>query len=260
MIQRARLVAGALAVGLTLTHAAAVAQTTPDNEDALRCQNRVSRGIARLMWNQFRCVQKCVTRLRKTMGPYAECRPPYLGPTAECMREPLKGAEAKARYSIATGCFTDCPDCYADGFACPDGAPFVGSTEGRFDVFGELAYCLEGADATPTMAQARCEDYVMKALAKYVMAANKCYVHCVDDEFAGEIPPDSCVAPTPSDEATQTCLATAAARATAVIDKTCAESSGNPPCYGVLLDSGMEWAALFEAASQVDQPLIYCGP
>jgi hypothetical protein len=55
--------------------------------------------------NKGKCAQKCLTKARKTSGPYTGCKPPdYTDPeTHACIFDPVKGVEAKASAKMAQG-------------------------------------------------------------------------------------------------------------------------------------------------------------
>jgi hypothetical protein len=260
-------VAGPVALGLCLASSPVLAQTTPDNKDALKCQTGQSKTVAKFVSKKAKCGMKCLATARKTSGPYTGCQPPgYTDPTTNaCIFDPLKGAEAKALAGVAKGCAKDCPDCYADDVPsnCPDGAGFVANAETQVDTFGPLVFCLEAGGLTPTKEQAKCEDGVAKALVKFVSSFGKAVAKCVTNDFNGKIPDGSCTfsgtPPTVPDAATQAALDKAQGKAVASIDKVCVTVPGNPPCYGPTLDSGQEWSNLVETVLAGASPGTYCG-
>ena len=253
-----------ICLGVCLAGAPVTAQTTPVSKDALKCQTGQSSTTAKFVSAKTKCVQKCITTARKTMGPYGDCKPPYGGDTATCIEDRAKGAEAKALAGIGKACAKDCPDCYeADTPSnCPDGAGFVADAEAQVDTLGPLVYCLETdtPPTTPTTEQATCEDGVAKSLTKFLDSFGKCISSCVTNEFNGKIPADSCHASSPSDTKTHECLSKAATKASESIDKVCVTTPGNPPCYSdVGLDSGAEWMGLVRGGLAAASPATFCG-
>jgi hypothetical protein len=255
-------IAGAVGLGVCLAGAPVTAQTTPESKDELKCQTGQSSTTVKFVSAKSKCAQKCITTARKTAGPYTECKPPYGGDTATCIRGAEKGAEAKALAGIGKACEKDCPDCYADDTPssnCPNGAGFVAAAETQVDFLGPLVYCLEAGDTTPTKDQAKCEDGVAKNLTKFLGSFGKCIASCVTNEFNGKLPPDSCHAGSPSDVKTSDCLAKAGTKASDAIDKVCVTTPGNPPCYSAVLDSGAEWIGLVRGVLAGASPGTFCG-
>lgn len=266
MRNRAAMLGVAVALGLGLAGAPALAQTTPDNKDALKCQTGQSKTTAKFVGAKAKCAMKCLATQRKAAVPdYTGCQPPgYTDPaTNACINDPVKGAEAKALAGIGKGCVKDCPDCYADDAPsnCPNGAGFVANAETQVDAVGPLAFCLEAAGITPTKEQAKCEDTVAKSLVKYVGSFGKAVSKCITSEFNGKIPAGSCTfsGTTVTDAKTQAALDKAQAKAIASIDKLCVTIPGNPPCYGPTLDSGQEWTDLVEGLLAGNSPATFCG-
>ena len=239
-------------------HVQPSALQVPANKDELKCEAGTSKALAKFVKAKRKCVQKCLDGRRKVGGPYDECRAPYAGATASCIQDAKKGAETKARASIAKACTKDCPACYDAGGNCPDGAGFVAAAEDNVDDAGPLVYCLEAAGMTPIKAQAKCEDGVAKSLVKFTGAKAKCYDKCAGKEFKGKIPAGSCTAGSPSDADTQACIGKAEGKAAEAIDKTCEISGAKPSCYGPARDSGADWAAAVENLVDAQAPLIYC--
>src|SRR5262245_2355213 len=226
----------------------------PGNKDELKCEAGTSKALANFVNAKGKCVQKCLDKQRKTNGPYADCNAPYGGDTASCIQDAKKGAEPKARSAIAKACQKDCPDCYAAGGNCPDGANFVAAVEANVDAAGPLVHCLEAAGMTPTKPQAKCEDGVAKSLIKFTGSKSKCYDTCVDKEFKGKLPAGSCTAGSPSDPKTQECIDKAEGKAAEAIDKVCEVSGAKPSCYGPTRDSGDEWVASIESVVDAQTP------
>ena len=246
--------AGALQLA-TVAHA----QLPGVTKDEFKCESLTGKSLSKFVGSKSKCVQKCLTTARKTSGPYTGCFAPYTDPaTNACITAPLKGAESKARASIVKACTPDCPECYAPT-VCSTGEPLVSSTETQLDGFGLLVYCKEAGASTPSSAEAKCEDTVGKTLVKFVGSKSKCYDKCNKNMFAGKIPPGSCDPPTPTDVATQGCIALAESKAAAGIDKLCSAAGANPSCYGTSLDSGAEWVAVAESAVDAQTPVVACG-
>ena len=254
-------VAATVGLGVCLAGAPVTAQTTPESEDALKCQTGQSKTTAKFVGAKSKCAQKCLTTARKTMGPYTDCMPPYAGDAATCIHDSSKGAEAKALAGIGKGCAKGCPSCYADDTPsnCPNGAGFVATAENNVDAVSPLVYCLEAHGNTPTKDQAKCEDGVAKSLGKFFDSFGKCISSCVTDEFNGKSPSGSCTAGSPSDAKTQKCLSKAVTKTSESIDKVCLETPGNPPCYSAGLDSGAEWTGLVRGILASASPATFCG-
>jgi hypothetical protein len=252
--------AAALTAGLSLA-APAVAQTTPDNKDALKCQTNQAKNSEKFVGSKAKCAMKCLVAARKTSGPYTACQPP--GFTDPATNTCISNAQAKASAAIAKGCANDCPDCYADDSPsnCPDGDGFIQNANNQVNAFGPLVFCLEAAGNTPTKEQAKCEDGVAKALVKYVAAFGKAVAKCVTNDFNAKIPDGACAfsGTTVPDPATQTALDTAQTKAIAAIDKVCASAGANPACYGTAFDTGQEWTNLVESVLAGAQGNSYCG-
>lgn len=253
-------IARAVGLGVCLAGAPVTAQTTPVSKDALKCQTGQSSTTAKFVSAKTKCVQKCITTARKTAGPYTECKAPYGGDTATCIRGAEKGAEAKALAGIGKACEKDCPDCYEADPPSNCGAGFVADAEDQVDTLSPLVYCLEAHGNTPTKDQAKCEDGVAKSLGKFFDSFGKCISSCVTNEFNGKIPPGSCHAGSPSDMKTSECLSKADSKASEAIDKVCVTTPGNPPCYSdVGLDSGAEWIGLVRGGLAAASPATFCG-
>jgi hypothetical protein len=244
----------ALAVSATLQLATlASAQLT---KDEFKCESLTGGTLAKFVGAKGKCVQKCLTRARKTGGPYTGCFAPFTDPATNiCVNDPVKGAEAKARGGIVKACTKDCPECYAPT-VCSTGEPFVGNTEVQLDGFAPLVYCRENGGGTPSEAEAKCEDTVSKTLAKFVASKTKCYAKCNAAAFAGKIPQVSCWPPV-SDPATLGCIHTAEGKALALIDKFCVLAG--PACYVPATDSGAKWVTLAELAVDQQTSVVACG-
>jgi hypothetical protein len=230
--------------------------------DEMKCQSGVGKALGKFAGAKTKCVQKCIATQRKALTPaYAGCfGPGFFDPaTSSCVTDSLKGAETRARGSIGKACSKDCPDdCYAPG-ECSTGTGFVIRAEQRLDFLDDLIWCIEGAGATPTKAEQKCEDMVAKTTAKLAGAITKCYDACVVKEFKGTIPFGSCLAPTPFDPATAACLTKAVTKGAAKIDGKCAIPGANPACYVPDRDTGAEWTDPNKAFLDAEMPLIFCG-
>ena len=234
---------------------------TDPNKDEAKCESNAGKTLGKFTGQKAKCISKCIKTGRKTSGPYTGCfGPGFSDPaTNACIKDPLKGAEAKAAASIVKKC-PDCPECY-DPNVCTDSSstnPFVSNTESLIDPFGNLVFCTEAAGMTPTKDEGKCEDSVAKALAKFVASKTKCYDKCTKNELKGKIAPGSCMPPSPSDPATNACifdpLKGAEAKTAAAIDKKCVVT---PACYGG--QTGMGWVTLVENIQDTQVPIIACG-
>jgi hypothetical protein len=253
----------AIAAGLCLAAASALAQPTGVTKDEVKCESGTGKALAKFVGKKSKCASKCFATARKTTGPYTGCFAPYSDPTTmACIQDPVKGVEAKARASIVKACSVDCPECYPAS-VCSTGEPFVGNTENLVDLQGPNVYCTENGGGTPSKTDAKCEDGNAKALAKFVAAKSKCYDKCNQNVFKAKIPVGSCDPPTPSDPATQTCIGTAETKAAAAIDKICFTPPATAPsCYdgsAFRPNSGTGWAMLVEGVIDSQVPIIACG-
>jgi hypothetical protein len=250
----------AVAAGLCLAASSAHAQAGVTTSE-FKCESGTGKALAKFTGAKSKCVSKCLASKRKTMGPYTGCFAPFADvATFNCVMDPAKGAEAKARAAIVKGCSADCPECYAAS-NCSTGEPFVGTTESLIDLQGPGIYCTEDGGGTPTKDQAKCEDSTSKALVKFVGAKSKCYDKCNGAIFKGKIPEGSCNPPTPSDPATASCVLSAEGKSAAAIDKACTATT-RPPCHdGTPLrpNTGAGWTALVESVIDGQIPVIACG-
>jgi hypothetical protein len=252
------------AAGLCLLASQAAAQFPPitdPNKDEIKCQTGAAKALQKFVGSKAKCSAKCLATARKTSGPYPPCFAPYSDTaTQACIYDPLKGAAAKARASIAKACSADCPECYTsqDPNLCSTGDPLVSNTDTQTNLFGQLVYCLENGGTTPTAVEAKCESAVSKTLVKFVGSKSKCYQKCSQNMIKGAIAPGSCTPPT-SDPTTATCISVAEGKAAAAIDKVCASAGANPACYVPNFDTGAEWVALTESAVDSNVPNVACG-
>jgi hypothetical protein len=258
----------AAAMGVCLIASRVPAQFPPvtdPNKDEAKCEKGTGSALAKFTGAKSKCLSKCMSTARKTMGPYTGCFPPYSDPvTNTCINDSVKGAEAKARAAIVKACTADCPECYPAS-VCSTGEPFVGTVEGLIDFFPTLIYCTEGGGGTPTKGEGKCEDTVLKSLVKFTGAKTKCYQKCQDNMLKGKIAPGSCDPPVPSDPATAACifdpLKGAEAKATAAINKKCEVSvnakNEKPACYGAA--TGSTWVLLAEGSIDSQVPTTACG-
>ncbi len=239
---------------------------TDPTKDEAKCQKSTGSALVKFTGSKTKCISKCISTARKTMGPYTGCfGPAFTDPvTNTCITDPVKGAEAKAAAAIVKACQDappkdKCPECFNPN-TCTDNSnsnPRVVQTEGQIDPFGNLIYCAEVGGNTPTKEEAKCEDTVVKTLVKFVGSKTKCYQKCEDNMLKGKIAPGSCSPPTPGDAATQTCINNAEAKSIAGIDKACEAPGVKPACYGSTTGTG--WTALVESNVDFAVPLTACG-
>jgi len=253
----------AVAVGL-FAASTVLAQPAGVTKDEVKCESGTGKALSKFVGSKSKCASKCFVAARKTSGPYTGCfGPAYPDPaTNTCIMDSLKGAEAKARASIVKACTKDCPECYGPT-TCSTGEPFVGTTEGLVDLQGPNVYCLENMGTTPSKTEAKCEDGLAKSLSKFVGSKSKCYDKCNQNVFKAKIPEGSCDPPSPTDPATQTCIAKAETKNTQLIDKVCFTPPATPPaCYdgsAFRPNSGAGWTSLVEGIIDTQIPTIACG-
>jgi hypothetical protein len=268
------------ATGLCLLATSVPAQVTDPTSLEQKCESTTGKTITKFVGSKSKCISKCFATARKTMGPYTGCfEPGYTDPTTNaCITGSLKGAEAKAGAGIAKACAaaSSCPACYAaqsGGAAgrCANASGsnnFVVDAESDVDApfgpgtgFPSLIYCTEKTGATPSTAEAKCEDGVVKALVKFVGSKQKCYAKCYSNFYKGKIP-GGCDPSMPggvSDPATQTCIANAEAASKAAIIKVCPTGSA-PLCYtGGGTGASVTFTNAVEAKVDQRTPQIQCG-
>lgn len=242
----------------------AFAQPTPAE---YRCQANDAKTFARFILRKSKCVQRCVTRGRRSSQIYGDCFAPFGGSTAACILDPVTGAEALARASIVRGCAEECPACYGPA-VCASGEPQVSNVEVQLDFLSSaFVYCVESTGATASPAEAACEDAVSRAVTDLGASRIRCYSRCFAGIYArscptcttGQLPVGSCNPPA-SDPRTAACLARAEAKATAVIDASCSAVGGNPTCYvNNGFDTGTAWVGFMGAAIDGQVSNVACG-
>jgi hypothetical protein len=253
----------AVAVGL-FAASTVLAQPAGVTKDEVKCESGTGKALSKFVGSKSKCATKCFATARKTSGPYTGCfGPAYADPaTNTCIMDVVKGAEAKARASIVKACTKDCPECYAPS-VCATGEPFVQNTENLVDLQGPSVYCLESSNVTPSKTEAKCEDGLAKALAKFVSSKSKCYDKCNQNVFKAKIPEGSCTPPNPSDPATVACIQKAETKNTQLVDKVCFTPPATPPaCYdgsAFRPNSGAGWTTLVEGLVDGQIPQIACG-
>jgi hypothetical protein len=230
------------------------------NPDEARCEASTLKAVSTLARTTSTCQQRCLAGARKTMGGYDACFPPFGdAKTLSCLADPKKGARSKAVSTIGKGCARDCPECYP-AEACTTGEPFVEDWATQLDPLRTMIWCVESAGGTPTQAEAKCEDGIVRALVKFTASKVRCYAKCRQNELKGKALEGSCAAPSPADPATAACLfhATkgAEAKAAAAIDNIC-QPSTTPACHAGR--DGGSWVTAAEADIDGNLPAITCG-
>jgi len=261
------------ATGLFLLATSVPAQITDPNKDEAKCESGTGKTLSKFVGSKGKCIAKCIATQRKAAVPaYGGCFAPYADTTTQtCISDSLKGAETKAGASVAKGCVKDCPECYSNA-QCTDGTktnPWVVTTENDIDApfgpgtgFPDLIYCKEKAGGTPTKDEAKCEDGVQKALAKFVGSKQKCYDKCISNSYKTGAGRGVCLPPNPVDPAVNTCIKDptkgAEAKTKAAIIKACTVAA--PSCYSGG-GSGAANTFVSSVENKVDQrtPQISCG-
>ena len=102
---------------------------TPGKDQA-KCEDGVSKALVKLVGAKNKCYSKCIASAYKSGAGRGVCLPPNpVDPGVNtCIKDPVKGAEAKAAAAITKACPTP-PSCYSAGFA----STFVSSTESKVD-------------------------------------------------------------------------------------------------------------------------------
>src|SRR5262249_2072795 len=92
------------ATGLCLIATRVPAQFPPitdTTKEEAKCESNAGKTLSKFTSSKAKCVGKCITTARKTMGPYTGCFTPYSDPTTfSCITDPTKGALVKARQGI----------------------------------------------------------------------------------------------------------------------------------------------------------------
>jgi len=105
---------------------------TPTKDEA-KCEDGVNKALAKLVGSKQKCYDKCISNSYKTGAGRGVCLPPNpVDPTVNtCIKDPVKGAEAKAKAAIIKACPT-APDCYSGGGSGAANT-FVASVENKVD-------------------------------------------------------------------------------------------------------------------------------
>ena len=232
-----------------------------------RCGSGTAKTFAKFIQQKSKCVQRCVSRGRRSSQLYGDCFPPFGGSTATCVLDPTIGAEARARAGIVRSCTDGCPFCYGPQ-VCSTGEPQVGNVEVQLDFFSQFfVYCVEGGGATANPAQAACEDAVSRAVTELGVGRIRCYTRCFAGIYArtcptcttGQLAAGSCTPPA-SDPGTSACLARAQTRAAALIDAACSAAGAKPDCHvNAGFNTGADWAGFMAGAIDGQVTNVSCG-
>jgi hypothetical protein len=231
-----------------------------------RCGAGNAKTFERFILRKSKCVQRCVTHARRSSQLYGDCFAPFDESTASCIFDPVTGAEARARASIVRACTDGCPACYNPN-VCTTGEPSVGNVELQLDILANsFVYCVEGAGATSSPAEAACEDAVSRAVSDFGAARIRCYARCFASVYARSCPtcttgqqPVGVCNPPVSDPRTAACIARAEAKATALIDASCSAVGANPACYVNGFGTGAAWVGFMAAALDGQVLNVSCG-
>src|SRR5262249_11796543 len=87
-------------------------------KDQAKCEDGVSKALVKLVGAKNKCYAKCIASAYKSGAGRGVCLPPNpVDPGVNtCIKDPSKGAEAKAVAAINKACPTP-PSCYSAGFA-----------------------------------------------------------------------------------------------------------------------------------------------
>jgi hypothetical protein len=261
-------------------------QVQPGLSKALqKCESGTGSALSKVVGASAQCVAKCITKARKSGGPFSGCfGPDYTDPTTHaCIMGSLKGTEAKGGATIAKVCsqttpllrdaaISSCPMCYVGNGAigaagCADGSganPWVQRAAEAVNFlvsppFG--AYCVESGGAVPSKSDAKCEDSLTKVLVKFVGAKTKCYQKCNANIASSKIPSGSCDPLSPTDPTTIACVVGpkgAEAKASAAIDKACFIAPATQPSC-ITYQPGAEWVSEIESVLDPQIGEINCG-
>jgi hypothetical protein len=220
------------AAALCFTGTTALAQIPGLTKDGFKCEFNTGKTLPKFVTAKAKCDQKCF-EAGTTSGSFSDCFAPYHGATLAC----ITGAEVKAASGIVKACsakMDSCPKCFIPP-SCTDATganPFVSLAETGVDGIEPFIHCLESANITPDTHQAKCEDGLTTALAKFVGAKSKCYLTCGANAFHDKVTLAACIPPA-SDPKTHTCITNAMSKTTAAINKVCYGPAPieTPPCY-----------------------------
>ena len=76
-------------------------------KDELKCENARTVSVGKLFGARLKCITRCLQDARQGTVPLSDCRPPFGGDTADCLRAATKGAEPKATATIEKACSAD---------------------------------------------------------------------------------------------------------------------------------------------------------
>lgn len=245
----------AAAMALLVSSAPVLAgEPTPDESD---CQEQTGgKIIPGFVKKKAGILVKCEKGERAAKNPSSDCEPPYGGNTAVKVGE----AQTKAVSKITDKCAADCPECSPYSGNCATYASSnVSGIESIVDGFKGLVYCDDtGSTDGLNDDEAKCQDNVAKALAKYVKKIAKCASKCVDaDRDDNGTTNGQCHPATLTDPDLIDCRTKAAGKAVTKIDDKCA-ATDNPECYVPNFDTGAEWQGLTGSTTDAQYASYYC--
>jgi hypothetical protein len=109
--------------------------TTPTKDEA-KCEDGVVKALVKFVGSKQKCEAKCYANFYKGSIP-GGCDPSMPGgvsdpATVACIKDPTKGAEAKASAAIIKACTVAVPGCYTGG-AAGAASTFVNAVEAKVD-------------------------------------------------------------------------------------------------------------------------------
>jgi len=108
---------------------------TPGTKEEQKCEDGVSKALVKFVGSKTKCYDKCHKNMESGKIPLGSCNPPNPSDAATlaCVKDPVKGAEAKAAASIDKVCATAGanPSCYVPAF--DTGQEWVNTVEAIVD-------------------------------------------------------------------------------------------------------------------------------
>jgi cysteine-rich repeat protein len=209
----------------------------------VKCQEKVSAGMAKVVGGHTKCVVKCDKAAQKGKVAPGECVAPYGGKTADCALKVI------FRGNAATKPCTDCPEGY--GGNCPAFASdLTALTRARVEGLLEFVLCDDSASGDGlSPSEAKCRDLVAQKIGGFVAAKEKCLVKCRRLERRFKLPGGSCRAGDVTDAKTAACIRRAEDKTRATLAARC---TNLPECLARRFDLVGIVAAAESATDDVD--------
>jgi hypothetical protein len=120
------------------------ANTNTPTKDQAKCEDGVSKALTKFVGSKTKCYDKCNQNMNKGKIAPGSCNPPNPADPATfaCVKDPVKGAEAKAAAAIDKVCANvpgATPSCY--GTSLDQGSEWVNLTETQIDNTTPMVAC-----------------------------------------------------------------------------------------------------------------------